>query len=146
METTYIESIIALFEKSTLSELNITEENSSISLKRDFGQEMVPVHAHSARNPEIVVTGESQETGSKKESVTIPSPIVGTFYRTPAPDAPPFVEIGDIVEPGDALCIIEAMKMMNRLEAEFRCEIIDFHADHGTLVQYGAPLIEVKKL
>ena len=71
---------------------------------------------------------------------------MGTFYRTPAPDAPPFIEVGDTVQVGDTLCIIEAMKMMNRLEAEFPCEIVAIHAEHGKLVEYGGALIEVRRL
>jgi acetyl-CoA carboxylase biotin carboxyl carrier protein len=142
MDTEYIASIIQLFENSTLSELNITEKDAGISLKRELSAGNAPILS-SSRNPEPV---EQKPAGQQDDTIMIPSPIVGTFYRTPAPDAPPFAEIGDTVKAGDALCIIEAMKMMNRLEAEFSCEIVAFHAEHGRLVEYGTPLIEVKRI
>jgi acetyl-CoA carboxylase biotin carboxyl carrier protein len=77
---------------------------------------------------------------------TITSPIVATFYGAPGPDAPPFVRPGSKVKAGDSLCILEAMKMMNRLEAEFDCEILAVKALNGDLVEYGQVLFEVKRL
>ncbi len=76
----------------------------------------------------------------------ITSPIVATFYRAASPDAPPFVEVGTKVKAGQTLCILEAMKMMNHLEAEFDCEILAVKAENGSLVEYGQALFEVKRL
>lgn len=76
----------------------------------------------------------------------ITSPIVATFYRSPGPDAPPFVEGGSRVKAGQTICILEAMKMMNHLEAEFDCEILAVKAENGSLVEYGQALFEVKRL
>lgn len=76
----------------------------------------------------------------------IPSPIVATFYRSPGPDTPAFVEVGSRVKAGQTLCILEAMKMMNHLEAEFDCEILAVKAKNGDLVEYGQALFEVKRL
>ncbi|MDR2176446.1 MAG: acetyl-CoA carboxylase biotin carboxyl carrier protein [Treponema sp.] len=78
------------------------------------------------------------------EAVT--SPIVATFYASPRPDAPSFVTVGSRVKSGDTLCILEAMKMMNHLEAEFDCEILAVKASSGDLVEYGQTLFEVKRL
>jgi acetyl-CoA carboxylase biotin carboxyl carrier protein len=78
------------------------------------------------------------------EAVT--SPIVATFYASPRPDAPSFVTVGSRGKSGDTLCILEAMKMMNRLEAEFDCEILAVKASSGDLVEYGQTLFEVKRL
>jgi acetyl-CoA carboxylase biotin carboxyl carrier protein len=80
------------------------------------------------------------------EGETITSPIVATFYAAPSPDAPAFVSPGAKVKSGDTLCILEAMKMMNRLEAEFDCEITRIHAASGDLVEYGQALFTVKRL
>jgi acetyl-CoA carboxylase biotin carboxyl carrier protein len=77
---------------------------------------------------------------------TITSPIVATFYATPGQDAPAFVSPGSKVKAGDTLCILEAMKMMNHLEAEFDCEILSVKAANGDLVEYGQTLFEVKRL
>lgn len=76
----------------------------------------------------------------------ITSPIVGTFYRAPAPDAAPYVEIGKIVEKGEVLCIVEAMKLMNEIEAEFRCKIVKFCKENAEPVEYGDKLFIVEKL
>jgi acetyl-CoA carboxylase biotin carboxyl carrier protein len=95
-------------------------------------------------------TGTSPETagnaGSGTNVDTITSPIVGTFYPALSPDAPPFVRSGSKVKTGDTLCILEAMKMMNHLVAEFDCEILAVKAASGDLVEYGQVLFEVKRL
>jgi acetyl-CoA carboxylase biotin carboxyl carrier protein len=76
----------------------------------------------------------------------ITSPIVAAFYASPGPDSPAFVTTGSRVKAGDSLCILEAMKMMNHLEAEFDCEILAVKAANGDMVEYGQPLFEVKRL
>ena len=83
---------------------------------------------------------------SSSGNETITSPIVATFYGAPRPDAPSFVKAGSRVKAGDSLCILEAMKMMNHLEAEFDCEIVSVLASNGDLVEYGQALFEVKRL
>lgn len=93
---------------------------------------------------DAVMNHSAQDTAPKTESIN--SPIVATFYATPTPDAPPFVTPGTKVKAGAALCILEAMKTMNRLEAEFDCEIIAINVATGDLVEYGQPLFEVKRL
>ena len=84
--------------------------------------------------------------GDRPGKETITSPIVATFYSAPGPDVPPFVRIGSRVKAGDSLCVLEAMKMMNHLEAEFDCEILAVGASNGDLVEYGQALFEVKRL
>jgi acetyl-CoA carboxylase biotin carboxyl carrier protein len=74
----------------------------------------------------------------------IKSPIVGTFYRSPDPNSPPFVSVGDRVRVGQVLCIIEAMKLMNEIEAELAGEIVQVHPENGQPVQYGDPLFTIK--
>jgi acetyl-CoA carboxylase biotin carboxyl carrier protein len=81
--------------------------------------------------------------GETVEGVVAKSPIVGTFYRAPAPTAPPFVEVGDRVKVGQVLCIIEAMKLMNEIEAETAGEVVRVHVDNGQPVQYGDPLFTI---
>lgn len=76
----------------------------------------------------------------------ITSPIVGTFYRSPSPDSPPFCQDGDVVEKGNTICILEAMKVMNELEAEFKMEIVSFHVNNGDMVEYGTPICEVRRV
>ena len=76
----------------------------------------------------------------------VTSPIVGTFYRSPAPDAPHYVEVGQVVEKGEVLCIVEAMKLMNEIEAEYRCKIVRIVKENAQPVEYGDPLFIVEKL
>jgi acetyl-CoA carboxylase biotin carboxyl carrier protein len=78
------------------------------------------------------------------EGVVVTSPIVGTFYRAPDPNSPPFVEVGVRVKVGQVLCIIEAMKLMNEIEAETAGEIVKIHVENGQAVQYGDALFTVK--
>jgi acetyl-CoA carboxylase biotin carboxyl carrier protein len=80
------------------------------------------------------------------ETRVIKSPFVGTFYRSPGPGKPVFVEIGSIVKSGDALCILEAMKLMNEIEAEFKCKIVKILVDDSSPVEYGEALFEVEPL
>jgi acetyl-CoA carboxylase biotin carboxyl carrier protein len=89
--------------------------------------------------------GSGGQEGSGAPSI-VTSPIVATFYAASGPDTPPFVRPGAKVKSGDTLCILEAMKMMNRLEAEFDCEILAIKAVNGELVEYGQALFEVKRL
>lgn len=77
--------------------------------------------------------------------VTVTSPFVGTFYRAPAPDADPFVEVGQSVEPGQVLCIVEAMKLMNEIEAEIAGTVVEVLAENGKPVEYGDPLFKIRK-
>jgi acetyl-CoA carboxylase biotin carboxyl carrier protein len=72
------------------------------------------------------------------------SPMVGTFFAAPTPDAPPFVNAGDVVEVGQVLCIVEAMKLMNEIESEFAGEIVRIHVENGQPVEYGQPLFTIK--
>ncbi len=74
----------------------------------------------------------------------VKSPIVGTFYRAPDPNSPPFISVGDRVKVGQVLCIIEAMKLMNEIEAEIAGEVLKIHVDNGQPVQYGDPLFTVR--
>ncbi len=82
----------------------------------------------------------------KEEGEAITSPIVGTFYRAPAPDSANYVEVGQVVEKGEVLCIVEAMKLMNEIEAEFRCKILRICKSNAEPVEYGDQLFIVEKM
>ncbi len=128
-----VSNLIALFEKSGLTELEFSNKQISLKLKRSSVK---------SEKTEEIVSREIKK--GKDEKVTIiTSPLVGTFYRAPAPDAPPFVEKGTKVSKGDVICIIEAMKMMNSIEAEFDCMIREILQENGEKVEFGTPLFEV---
>jgi len=97
-----------------------------------------PAHASSPA-PHAPAAG-----GAAAGNEYIKSPIVGTFYRSPSPDAPPFAEVGKRIAKGQKLCIIEAMKMMNALEAEFDCEIAKILVNNGDMVEFDQPIFEVR--
>ncbi len=86
----------------------------------------------------------AEEKKSTKKEYVVRAPIVGTFYRAPAPDAPPFVEVGDHVKPGDVLCIIEAMKLMNEIESEVSGTIKEILVENAQPVEYDQPLFVIE--
>lgn len=159
MEQQELATLIEMFEKSSLTGLELTKDGTTLKLKREISTPQqihymtgAPVQQAAAPMPSAGAEAASHQNAPKKAEpadpnlITIPSPIVGTFYRTPAPDALPFVEIGDTLKQGSPLCIIEAMKMMNKLEAEFPCEVVSILAEHGDLVEYGQALFEVRRI
>lgn len=77
---------------------------------------------------------------------TLNSPIVGTFYRKASPEAPPFVEVGNVVEKGQTVCLVEAMKLFNEIEADFKCRIVEILKDDAAPVEFGEPLFKVERL
>jgi acetyl-CoA carboxylase biotin carboxyl carrier protein len=94
--------------------------------------------------PSPVATGPTAVESADAGLTIVKSPIVGTFYRTPDPNAPPFVDVGDRIRVGQVLCIIEAMKLMNEIEAEVAGEVVKVHRESGQPVQYGDPLFSVR--
>jgi acetyl-CoA carboxylase biotin carboxyl carrier protein len=93
---------------------------------------------------EYIAEKEVEEAEGEEKYIIIKSPMVGTFYRAPAPDAPPYIEIGDEVKEDTVLCIVEAMKLMNEIKAETRGKIADILAENGQPVEYGQPLFLVE--
>ena len=87
-----------------------------------------------------------EEKKEEDDKLFITSPIVGTFYSAPSPDAPAFVKVGDVVKNGQTVCIMEAMKLMNEIQSEFDCEIEAVLVSNEQKVEYGQPLFRVKKL
>ncbi|MFO7781979.1 MAG: acetyl-CoA carboxylase biotin carboxyl carrier protein [Spirochaetia bacterium] len=157
MELKDLFELVDKFEDSSLTELRIKTEDSSVVLKRG-GQDPAPAPAappqqpaanqpQASAQPSHAGGPEVEVGGAGAEDIEyITSPIVATFYRSPAPDAPPFVDEGTRVATGDALCVLEAMKVMNELEAEFDLEIVRILVQNGEMVEYGTPIFEVKRL
>jgi acetyl-CoA carboxylase biotin carboxyl carrier protein len=106
---------------------------------------LTPPSAHVPASPAPVgEEEESERTESGEELYIIKSPIVGTFYTSPAPNAPPFVSLGDVVQVGQVLCIIEAMKLMNEIESEVAGEIVRIYVENGQPTEYGQSLFAIK--
>ncbi len=143
-----LREVLTLFDSSTLSELEFSCSRFSLKLKRPVADEAIaqPVTAMKQSIQEAQTEAAPANADSIDEVETINSPIVGTFYLTPAPDAPPYVQVGSKVESGDVVCTIEAMKLMNQLESDYSCEIVEILAKPEQLVEFGQPLFKVKKL
>ncbi len=106
----------------------------------------VVMHAPPAHASQEVRAPAPEAAAPKAPGVdVITAPLVGTFYRAAAPDAPPFVEVGDKVKKGKTICILEAMKLMNEFQAEFDLEIVNILVENGRMVEYGTPLFEVRR-
>jgi len=156
MNQKQIFELIEKFEDSRLTELSVESEQFSITLKSECAPPAMPVAAYTAPIPAAAPAPAAPAPAASQPAAQpaapaavdtefITSPVVGTFYPSPAPDAPAFVEEGSVVGEGDSICIIEAMKIMNKLEAEFPCEIVKILAETGQMVEYGAPLFEVRR-
>ncbi len=139
-------SLVDKFGSSDLTELELSDGSTKLVLRKGGAAPAAPGAASASAAPApapAVHLGLPVAASSNAETIT--SPIVATFYRSPGPDSPSFVEVGTKVKAGQTLCILEAMKMMNHLEAEFDCEIVAVKASNGDLVEYGQVLFEVKR-
>lgn len=134
-----IKELIEIVEASSLTEFSLKEGNLKINMKKN---------AAVSDNVEPVVRtcGKDVQEEENEEDVYIMSPMVGTFYSSPSPDAVSFVNVGDTVKKGQTLCIIEAMKLMNEIECEYDAEIVSVMVSNEQKVEYGQPLFKVRKI
>ncbi len=101
-----------------------------------------PAAAPAAATAPATTDAPAEEDGYE----TINSPIVGSFYRKPSPEAEPFVDVGSVVEAGQTVCLVEAMKLFNEIEAEFKCKIVEILKEDAAPVEYGEPLFKVQRI
>ncbi|WEG15876.1 acetyl-CoA carboxylase biotin carboxyl carrier protein [Alkalihalophilus pseudofirmus] len=159
-----IKELIRAMDQSSLDEMKFEQEGTKIILKKQTAEAVAvqaapaPVAAaapqQEAQAPKPVeqaetVKAESPSKDEKSEAAdanlhTITSPMVGTFYSSPSPDSDPYVKSGDTVEEESVVCIVEAMKLMNEIEAEVKGKIVEVLAQNGELVEYGQPLFVVE--
>lgn len=146
MDLQELGQIIDLFLSKDLAELEIEENGRRVRLKRPG-----PGADNAASPPQGAAATPEAAAGAGRadidaQYVTIDAPMVGTFYRAPAPGATPFMKEGQVVEKGQTLCILEAMKVMNEIECEVRARVISILAEDGQPVEYGEPLFLVEPL
>ncbi|MBC8035949.1 MAG: acetyl-CoA carboxylase biotin carboxyl carrier protein [Rhizobiales bacterium] len=158
MDLKQIKQIIDLMKRSELSEFEFEEEGFKIKIKRGSGGQPIISSAPQSAHPFPVLTPDFSAQGAKPiappQNVNpngeeagfayVKSPMVGTFYRSPSPENPPFVENGTRVEEKSAVCIIEAMKIMNEIQAETKGTVVDILVENGQPVEYGQRLFKVK--
>lgn len=164
MEYKQIQELIKTINKSNISELSIEEGDFKITIKQDFSGQpqyvMTPAPvaipmpaaapAQVAAPAAAPVAAAPQAAAAPAENnsnhVTIKSPMIGTFYRSPSPDKPVFVNVGDEIKKGQVLCIIEAMKLFNEIECEMNCRIVKVMADDSSPVEYDQALFIVEPM
>ncbi|EGO89234.1 acetyl-CoA carboxylase biotin carboxyl carrier protein [Clostridium botulinum C] len=152
-----IQEIIKTMSNSDLTSLEIETQDIRIAMKKGEVKEYISTNkenitrkdSNSVREEETVpvkevVVERIEEPKMDDSLVTISSPIVGTFYSAPSPEDNPFVTRGSKVKKGETLCIIEAMKLMNEIEAEENCEIVEILVENEEMVEYGQPLFKVR--
>jgi len=152
MNINFIKKLVKLVEESNIGEIQISRFGTRIRISKNGARtsaqpvvETVPVPVSPLKEKEEIKKEEVKE--EKRENLfVVKSPIVGTFYRAPAPDADPYVEVGDIVKEGQVLCIIEAMKLMNEIESEVSGKITDILIKNAEPVEYGQELFLIEPI
>ena len=154
-----IKELMDLLKNSDVNELEIEREGVKIKLKKGVASPVitqatlispqpVPVQQHTSAPHQLDAAKEARpaaaEVKKEEKGITINSPMVGTFYRAPSPDAPAYAKEGDVITEGKTVCIIEAMKLMNEIKAEIKGKIIKVLVENGQPVEFGQPLFLVE--
>ena len=153
MDIRKVKKLIELLEESNIGEIEIKEGEESVRISRHGNQPAAPV-AYAAPAPapapaaspapaEAPATEAAAPAAAPVADNAVLSPMVGTFYRAPSPEAPSFIEVGQTVRVGDVLCIVEAMKMMNQIEADRAGTVTAIHVENGEAVEFDQPLISI---
>jgi acetyl-CoA carboxylase biotin carboxyl carrier protein len=159
LELKDIKELIALIRKNDLSEFSLEQEGFKITLKRGYetqaltsgisygpqllgpGQLQLPAQGQAASAQSAPASAPASQSENLRD---LPSPMVGTFYASPSPEAPPFASVGQQITPDTVICIIEAMKVMNEIKSEVSGTIVEIVAENGKPVQYGQPLFRLR--
>ena len=149
-EIEYIEKLAKIIANNELTEISLEEGNQAITIRKDLAEVITaPVQSQQAPTPVVcqttvtpVHTVEVEKDSSKGNAIT--SPMVGTFYAAPSPDAEPFVEVGKSISSGDVVCIVEAMKLMNEIKSDFSGKITQICVKNGDPVEFGQVLMYVE--
>lgn len=141
----YIEKLAEIIADKGLTEISLEDGNQAITLRKEL-------YTTTVQAPQVVPTVAPQSVPAAAEPVkaevkkgqAITSPMVGTFYKAPSPDAKPFVEVGQSISKGDVVCIVEAMKLMNEIESEFSGKVVEICVEDGQPVEFGQVLMYVE--
>jgi len=156
MDLAYIKKVIKLIEKSEVDEIEIEEEGKKIRVAKHNSSQPAfiaqvpapvqqPIAAPSSASPAPAAPPVHAPAKPETKLHEVRSPIVGTFYRAPAPDAEPYVDVGQTVSVGSVLCIVEAMKLMNEIESDVNGRIAQILAENGKPVEYNQTLFLIEK-
>jgi len=147
-----IKEIISLMNENELAEIEIEREGGKIKIKKTMDASSAAVGPPAVAQPYRVETqaappaapAEKASPATSENTKSITSPMVGTFYRSPSPESPPFVDMGQIIEVGQVVCIVEAMKLMNEIKSEFKGKIVQIPVDNAEPVEFGQPLFIIE--
>jgi acetyl-CoA carboxylase biotin carboxyl carrier protein len=154
MDLKYVKQLLEMVEKSAVNEVELEEKGHKIRITKSAPQNVMQAPqyqmampapaaaAPAAPAPQAAAAKPAAAEGKKYHEVK--SPIVGTFYRSPSPDAAPYVEVGSKVKQGGTLCIVEAMKLMNEIESDVTGTIVKINVENGKPVEYGQVLFLVE--
>ena len=142
MDIRKIKKLLEMLQESDISEIEIQEGEESVRISRG-SMKSIEVQSAPIESNKADVISTNNDTAKINSGSPIKSPIVGTFYRKPAPDKPPFVDIGSHVNAGDVVCIVEAMKMMNEIKSEYTGKVSSINVEDGEPVEFDQSLIVI---
>ncbi len=152
-ETDYIEKLAKILAETDLTEISLEDGEQAITLRKDVIVSSAPqvvaaapqvVSAPAASSPASASQEAPAPVAPAKKGTPITSPMVGTFYKSPSPDADAFVSVGQSISKGDVVCIVEAMKMMNEIESEVSGKVVEICVEDGQPVEFGQVLMYVE--
>lgn len=157
MDIKDLKTLIKMVTETDITEFEMESEQEKIIIKRGHNDVVTyasaPTYTVAAPAPvapapvaAVAAAPVAAPVTAIEKGEVITSPIVGTFYSAPSPESDAYVKVGSIVEKGQTLCIVEAMKLMNEIEAEFKCKVVEILGENAKPVEYGAPLFRVERL
>jgi len=147
MDLRKIKKLIEMLQESDLNEIEVKEGEESVRINRKKEVHISPSAPQVSISPpkqQQAISSPATEEESTSELASITSPMVGTFYRSPAPGKPAFVDIGQKIKVGDVVCIVEAMKMMNQVKSDMDGIVREIHIEDGQPVEFDQPLISIE--
>jgi acetyl-CoA carboxylase biotin carboxyl carrier protein len=144
MSNDEIKELIQLVIESGIAELEIERGEDRVRIRRTLEPKQEIVASADSKATTVVETGQPSATAPNASEHVVKSPIVGTYYESPKPGDPPFVKVGDAVEPGQVMCIIESMKLMNEIECEIAGTVVAKLMETGRPVEYGEALFAIR--
>ncbi len=141
-----VRELLAMLNQTDVEELCLKSNDFELTIRKGAPTmaSAAPVSVSQAIDPLPMLSSSPAPAPNDKNWVEVTSPIVGTFYRSPAPDEPSFIEVGDMIQRGQTLCIIEAMKLMNELESEVNGEVMEIIVENGKPIQFGDLLMRIR--
>ena len=136
-----IEKLAGIVSKNELSELSLSDGDKTITVK---GKKNVVYESQTQKNVKPVIESDDEDNDNEDEGNVVRCPIVGTFYASPSPDKPPFVNVGDRVSKGDVLMIIESMKLMNEIQSDFDGTVKKILVSNAEGIEYDQPLMIIE--